>query len=77
MKYCQIKEDFSTKQPTLVSFLTVSTGSSQSKILPRYLGYVLVCLSLVTPITIKVFEKAMAVKLIEPSVNGKNGLKAS
>ena len=32
----------------------------------------MVCLSLVTPITIKVFEKAMAVKLIEPSVRPKS-----
>ena len=46
VKYCQSKEDFSLKWLTLVSFLIVSTGSSQSKILPRYLGYVLVCLSL-------------------------------
>ena len=33
VKYSQSKEDFSLKWPTLVSFLNVSTGSSQSKIL--------------------------------------------
>ena len=46
VKNCQVKVDFSTKWPTFVSFLIVSTGSSQSKILARYLGHGLVCLSL-------------------------------
>ena len=63
VKYCQSKEDFSLKWLTLVSFLIVSTGSSQSKILAWYLGYVLVCLSLAYNQNKKRIWKAMAVKL--------------
>ena len=63
VKNCLVKGDFSIKWPTLVSFLIVSTGSSQSKILAWYLGYVLVCLSLAYNQNKKRIWKAMAVKL--------------
>ena len=46
VKNCQVKEDFSSKWPALVSFLTVSSSSCQSKFFVWNFGYVLVCLSL-------------------------------